>query len=340
MTAEAVRLRQPRLTFACELDRERLAALFSDASVVEDLGELGAHVTLMLSDFSPERAAVVKKLNGAGVPVVAIPLLPYEEGYYFTPDNAQRAAERYEEWKAWTAEQGLVWEGVGLDIEPEARFYEQIMENPWGLVSMLLPRLLDAERPRRAKSAYAALIDRIRADGYTVENYQFPLIADERRAGSTLLQRLMGLVDVRTDREVWMQYNSFLPALGPGLLWSYGPEAQAIAVGTTGGGPDVPGQPQFHPLSWEEFARDLRLARQFSDDLFVHSLEGCVWQGYLRRLRSFDWEQPVGRPKTARLVGALRVLLRGILWAGAHPWRVLGAKVVMILLVWRWRWRR
>jgi hypothetical protein len=48
--------------------------------------------------------------------------LPHEEGYYFTIDNAQRAQERYEEWKAWTAEQVLMWEGVGLDIEPEALF--------------------------------------------------------------------------------------------------------------------------------------------------------------------------------------------------------------------------
>ena len=69
-----------------------------------------------------------------------------------------------------------------------------------------------------------------------MENYQFPLIADERRAGSTVLQRL-ALVDVATDREVWMLYSSFLRALGPGLIWAYSPEATAVAVGTTGGGP-------------------------------------------------------------------------------------------------------
>jgi hypothetical protein len=52
-------MQQPRLTFACELDRARLTVLFSDASVIEDLKALGAHVILMLSDLSPERAAVV-----------------------------------------------------------------------------------------------------------------------------------------------------------------------------------------------------------------------------------------------------------------------------------------
>ena len=89
-------MQQPRLTFACELDPARLTALFSDAVVIADLQALGAHVALMLSDLSGERAAVVQRLNSAGIPVVAIPLMPFEEGYYFTADNAQRAAERYD----------------------------------------------------------------------------------------------------------------------------------------------------------------------------------------------------------------------------------------------------
>jgi hypothetical protein len=125
-------MNRPRLTFACELDPQRLTALFSDGSVIKDLRVLSARLALMLSDFSTERAAVVQQLNAAGIPVVGIPLVSYEDGYYFTPDNAPRAVARYGEWKAWTAQHKLAWDGVGLDIEPEARFYEQIMKNPWG----------------------------------------------------------------------------------------------------------------------------------------------------------------------------------------------------------------
>jgi hypothetical protein len=33
---------------------------------------------------------------------------------------------------------------------------------------MLMPRLFDTGRPRRAKAAYAALVDRIHAEGYTL----------------------------------------------------------------------------------------------------------------------------------------------------------------------------
>jgi hypothetical protein len=43
---------------------------------------------------------VVHRLNDEGVPVVAIPLLSFDEGYYFTADNFLRAADRYGEWKA------------------------------------------------------------------------------------------------------------------------------------------------------------------------------------------------------------------------------------------------
>jgi hypothetical protein len=207
----------PRRTFACELDPARLAALFADSSVIEDLLALDARVALMCSDFSDERAGVVRRLNAAGVPVAGIPLLPLAEGYYFTADNADRAAGCYQQWVAWSRRHGLVWDGVGLDVEPDARIYLQIMDGPWGLVPMLAPRLFDRARPARARAAYQELVERIRADGWRVENYQFPLIADERRAGSTLLQRL-ALVDVATDREVWMLYSSFMRALGPGLI--------------------------------------------------------------------------------------------------------------------------
>jgi hypothetical protein len=55
------------------------------------------------------------------IPVIAIPLMPYEDGYYFTVENAPRARARYDEWNAWTTQHSLAWDGVGLDIEPEAR---------------------------------------------------------------------------------------------------------------------------------------------------------------------------------------------------------------------------
>ena len=76
-----------------------------------------------------------------------------------------------------------VWHGVGLDTEPDARIFLQITDNLWGLVPMLVPRLADRVRPGRAKAAYRALVQQIRADGWRVENYPFLPIADERQPG-------------------------------------------------------------------------------------------------------------------------------------------------------------
>ena len=315
----------PELTFVCELDVPRLTALFADPSLMEDLRELRARVLVMLSDYRPDRAAAVQTLNRAGVPVVGVPLVPADQGYYFTPDNIEQARASYDRFTAWTAEHGLAWDAVGLDIEPDAAFYWQIIRNPWGLPGLLAPRLADRQRVTRARAAYTTLVERIHTDGWTVENYQMPVIADERHVGSTLLQQLLGLVDVPTDREVWMQYTSFMRGLGPGLLWSYGPESPAIAVGTTGGGPDVPGHPEMPTLSWEEFARDLRLARHWTDQVYVHSLEGCVWQGFLGRLRAFDWTQMHAPPPGTRQAELLRRALRGMLWVSAHPVLVAAA---------------
>jgi hypothetical protein len=303
----------------------------ADGAVINDLQALAARVALMVSDFSDERAAFVRQLNEANIPVVGIPLVPIEDGYYFTADNAPVAAARYDEWRTWTKEHGLVWDGVGLDIEPDARVYRQIIDNPWGLVPMLLPRLLDRQRPGRSRAAYQELVEQIRADGWFVENYQFPLIADERQARSTMLQRL-ALVDVRTDREVWMLYSSFMRGVGPGFIWSYGPEAEGIGVGTTGGGPDIPNSPQMPTLGWDELARDLLLARHWCDDILIHSLEGCVQHGFLSRLRALDWEQAVAAPKAASRAGILRRMLRTTLWASAHPWRMLAVIGAVILL--------
>ncbi len=325
-------MQPPTLTFACELDVARLTALFDDPSVLADLQALRARVVLMLSDYLPERARVVAKLNDAGIPVVGVPLLPAEQGYYFTPDNVPQARASYAQFTDWTKEHALVWDAVGLDIEPDVAVYWQLSRNPWGLVRVLAPRLTDTARPARARADYAAAVERIHADGWPVENYQFPPIADERRAGSTLLQRILGLVDVRTDREVYMHYTSFMRGIGPGLLWSYGPETTAIAVGTTGGGPDIPGHPQMPTQTWDEFARDLRLAHHFTDQIYVHSLEGCVWQGFLARLQAFDWTPADAPLASARRADLLRRALRAALWTSAHPWLVSGGVAGATLL--------
>jgi hypothetical protein len=56
--------------------------------------------------------------------------------------------------------------------------------------------------------------------------------------------------------------------------------------------------------------------------VYVHSLEGCVGQGFLGRLRSFHWTEVTSPPPRTWQAQLLRRALRGVLWASAHPWRV------------------
>ena len=326
---------QPRFTFFCELDKDELQQLFADPRIVEDLLRLQASVSLALPDLSPERAAVVRHLNEVGIPVIAWQLLPVEQGYYFNVENAVQAVTRYRDFRAWTAENHLQWAGVGLDIEPDVfKFAQLFLQNKWRLVALLLGSAFNHERLRRAQAVYSTLVTQMRMDGYHVDSYQFPFIVDERRAGSTLLQRIAGIIDLPVDREVLMIYTSAVPAAGPSGLCSYAPDAQSIAVGSTGGGVKIGGGSELASLDWEAFTRDLLLAHRWSQDIAIFSLEGCVRQGMLSRLLEFDWSQPVMLPsaRSIKRVERLRKTMRAILWASAHPFIVLSGVLIVAWL--------
>ncbi len=321
----------PKLTFACELESPELQALFSDQRLIDDLLALRAGVSLGLIDLSPERAAVVQQLNEAGIPVTAWLLLPKQQGYWFNLDNIPQAIARYADFKAWTADHALQWAGVGIDIEPDFNELQQLVQGDrGGLVALFAQRMWDSSRALDGRLAYGALVREMRSDGYEVTSYQFPFIVDERRAGAIVLQHVLGIVDVDVDRETLMLYTSFARPMGPGILNSYGVDADVIGVGSTGGGVEFT---RSEPLTWEEFARDLRMAWRWTDDIFIFSLEGCVEQGFLSRLQDFDWEQPVDMPiAQIQQVDRLRALLRGMLWAGSHPAMILAGLVGIFVL--------
>lgn len=328
-----------RLTFACELGELPLQVLFADEDVVDTLKELRAGVSLGIRDLSVGRATVVRQLNKAGIPVVAWLLLPESEGYWFNADNGPRAVARYTAFQDWTSRYGLVWDRIGIDIEPDINEMQQLVSGEFAkLLPKLMRRLANRRRVLRAQAIYNTLVTQMQRDGYRVETYQFPFIVDERKAGSTLLQRLFGLVDVVSHHEVLMLYSSFAGKWGPAALWSYGWDmtqadlaaadanvvevGNGIGVGSTGGGVEMGAS--LPVLTWEELVRDLRLASALSDEVFVFSLEGCVDHGYLEQLRDFDWNGTVEVPvKAARKVDTARRGFQALLWAGSHPLPVL-----------------
>jgi len=311
-----------RLCFFCELEAGALAELFADGTVIRDLLALRAGVSLGLVDLSPERAAVVVKLQQVGVPLIAWLLLDQADGYFAHAGNAAAVSARYEAFRRWSAEHGLRWEGVGLDLEPARHELELYDRSPWRGLLRWIRNAFDESRLGDSESAYAGLADRIRAHGLRLEVYRFPLMLDERRAGSRLLRRGAGVADVAADREVLLVYSTLSVPRGPALLCSYAREARAIAVGSTGGGID-----HAPKLTEAAFRRDLGIAAAAAEDVYVFSLEGCVRRGMLTGLARDGVPGPPGRAAVAfwqAAGGALRLCLRAFLRTAAAAERLFG----------------
>jgi hypothetical protein len=323
----------PNLKFACELESRALASMFATSPVITDLVDLGARVSLAVPDLTEERASVVRRLNEAGIPVTAWLLLSKEQGYFFNAENAPAAAARFDEFRTWSTTHGLRWAGVGLDIEPNIEELKDLSQSgACRLVPAMTRRVFDHRRIRAAKDVYQALIERIHAYGYPIEVYQLFFMADERRARSTFLERLLGVVDVSGDRDCLMLHTSFHHSWGASAIWTYGSDAGTIVIGSTGG--DSKLDTGFAPLNWDEFIRDVRAARYWTNDIGVYSLEGCVRQGMLARLRSVDWRQEGASPSWRGLqkVRALRAFIAALLYADKYAYVILAFLLVSVAL--------
>jgi len=316
----------PKITFFCELEADQLSDVFTD-QIINDLLAMDASISLGLLDLSLHRVELIKKLNQAGVPVIAWLLLPKSQGYWFNLDNVDDAQARLMEFLEWTEEHRLIWDGIGLDIEPDIRDFMRFTQDRRQLLSEAVRRIFNFHRFRTAKRKYLELSAQIHAEGYRIDSYQFPIIEDERQAQATILQRVAGLIDLPVDREVWMLYSSFLRPHGAGVIASYAPQAQSIGLGSTGGGVELDIVEQ-KPLSWQEFSRDLRLGWFYCEDIHIFSLEGCLQQGFFERLKGFSWGDPILTPDESRLrVDRWRWTLRIALWFIDH----LGAVILFSL---------
>ncbi len=327
---------RPRLVFAC-CDRgiPDLLALSTNSVLLADLKTLHAGLAVALSELSLARAQAVHRFNENGIPSVAWLLLPPEEGYYVNASNEPQAAAQFAKFEKWTRENDLHWAAVGLDIEPN---FEEFRWPKLRLAWTLLRRAFDGERVQSSRRAYSELIHEMQAAGYSVQTYQLMFLADERRAHSTILERLFGLVDVRSDEEVLMTYSSFNHPAGAAMVWSYGHDTQTLAVGTTLGSGDAKTDAKFGPLNWDEFSRDVTVASHFSQTVGVYNLEGCIRQGFLPRLITMDWNQVVTVPAAALArVRKFRQRVQAVLWAASHA--VYFVAIFLIGIAWLIRLR-
>lgn len=319
----------PSLTFFCELDKKELQELFADTALLKKLHRLNANISMGVRDFSEERAEVVRKLTRAGVPVTAWLLLPQDQGYWTSLDTVAATVKVYAGFKAWTAKFKLNWAAIGLDIEPR---YDRMILFPkqWQkLLPDLLQRSFERRKYERLESDLRGLVNLIRSDGFAVETYNFPFVVDERVSNSRILTRLLGTPPLNADREVLMLYSSFFEKGGEAVLWSYAQQANAVGLGSTGGGVEVDGENELRSMRWIDLRRDLLIARQFCRHIYVFSLEGCVRNGFMERLLDFDWDSPIDLPThSGRRVTLLRKGAQTLFWGFSHPLEILALSIL------------
>ena len=314
------------LTYFTELQAADLNALFARPGLLSLLQRCGASISMAMLDLSDTRRRVLAALNQRGIPVTAWLVLEPDEGYWLTADNADLGHRRYLRVRDWAWQAGLELEAVGLDIEIPLDDSVALLEQR----ARALWRLFRGRRSRQAleqaRSRYAALLEQIHADGFRSETYQYFVILDDRLARSTLLQRVLGIVDLAPDREVLMLYRSLLPdPLGELLVEVFGAEAQGIAVGITGGGVDaLQAFFQRRELDLPQLLCELRRARRHCRRLYVFSLEGCEEGGYLEALCEADLATAPPPLRLAHAAAPARAMLRAALRAEGWWDRVRG----------------
>jgi len=328
----------PQLEFACcEHGLDEMRGLFAKPGVLSLIKNLHATVAIPTSDFSSQRADVVRSLNQQGIPVVAWILLDTDQGPYLTIDNVSQAVARVGAFERWTSDYGLRWVAVGLDIEPDFAELAQLHNHRWRLIATLFQRSLNLRRIANARKAYSALVEHIRSLGYPVQIYQMPYIPAERSVHSSLPDRLLGTVDLDGDVDYLMLYTSFARPIGAGMIWSLGPHAQAIAIGNTDGG-GTPGTAN-GPLDWNEFSRDLIVASHFTRQIGVYDLEGCVRQNFLSHLLTLDWSQSViVSERSVRQARRFGFVTRSVLWVASNlVYLIVAGLLLSGWLLWRLR---
>jgi hypothetical protein len=95
--------KKPIISFFNEMNSRDLYLMFEDTVVIESLKKMNAEIRMGLVDLTYDRVQVVKKLNQAGIPVVAWLLLPENEGYWFNASNGLLAFKRYRDVRQWAA---------------------------------------------------------------------------------------------------------------------------------------------------------------------------------------------------------------------------------------------
>ncbi len=332
---------RPHIIFTTDLSGPAVLALLERPGVLDALAQGGHGVALGMVRLTDEYAAAARLLHEHGIHAVAWLILPQEQGFSFNSQNYPQALACYDIFRTWTLRHDLHFDAIGLEVAPPeevVRFEDlsarRIAHRFWiASENMLFPA---------ARSSYIELVALMHHDGYEVHAYQLPFIADDRRAGTTLIQRALEIVDMPADLDVLMCPSS-VPLeglgsdLGGALIASYGPVADAIGLSVS-----EQTDAATATLPWQAIQRDLLLAARFTDTIYVDTLETCIEHGLLAQITMMNWDGWARSDRGRRAaVEALRTILLAVLvTARFGPQALAWSGWVLAALLWIQRRRR
>jgi len=319
------------ISFFNELKSPELVELFKDSTIIPNLKALHGEIRMGTLDLTPERAAIMKKLNEAGVPVVAWLVLSEADGYFSNSINADLSQKRYYEIKAWAKQNQIKLKGIGLDFEIDMNDLKLAKTNPFKLAYKMFTRLYeDDSNLKSAKLKYDSLIAQIKTDGFEVEGYYFPYIDDEVSNGSTSIQKMARFIRYKTDKDIPMLYSS-LNGNGDGSLKIYGADVNlyATGLGSTGGGIDTSGL-----LSYGQLVHDMNIAFKTVKEVHIFSLEGAVKAGMMPKLLTYKYDSTVAyNQKSIEDAFAVRKKVKLISSILSYPTLFLATILLVIFLL-------
>lgn len=340
---------QPQLILATRLTGTLLHQTLSNSAVINQFGDQEYGIALAMTELDDDQVAVVRLLNFHGISTIAWLLHPPDEGGGFNLQNYPQSVERYREFHTWATQHQLHFDAVALHIELPAEEMAQFRHMRWRDIAHRLWLAHDNVLYPAARTAYTDLLAEIRHDGYETHVFQTPLMVDDRRAGTNLLQRALDVVDLPADLDVLI-CSSTLPLtnatsnLRSALIASYGPDADSIGIGYADGSMNgMHSTVHGAQSSWDALERDMLLAAQYTDTIYIFSLESCLEHGMFPRIADIDWGSVPSAPVKQRVTLELyRSLFLALLLLARHSRQLLawlGWVIALVLLIRRYTQR-
>jgi hypothetical protein len=321
---------RPVLTYIADYPAAELTDHLNDIAIAHLVVEQ-RRLCLAIRDLSAVRAEHVRALNRAQVPVVAwLTRDETESQRFYRFSDGDAVVARYQEFQAWSIQNGLRWAALGLEIEPDLHDAVHFDGEPHIDTNALIRRVADHWHIESATAQFQALFAQMRADGHTIELYELPFVRDDRVSGSTLARRLLGLPNVSADQSVVRLYSSMTRPYGSGLIANYAPEFSAVAIG------DLHADGLHQPLAITELMRDLaHVAACRVPHIYIAGLSVTQMPEVATQVARGEWLRAVAPPldDNQQRVSRMRAGLRALLWAGARPAVLLPLLIPVLLLI-------